>query len=303
MDPNSSTIPSDETEDQALQPASSMPSHEDDKLLVIPAQPTNHSISSTDPSDETEDQVLQSASPLSTIAPSQYRLDLPDRPDYRRWRKSGLSRCDLEKTSLKSEKKITHRVTERQRRQEMAAHFQSLRSLLPLEYLKGKRSMADIVYEALNYIKDMQSKIRELGDKRDELKKLESPNSRGMDTSNQLTCPSSSCSSCPENIVIVKSCKRGVEVAISTEIEQGMPLRRVVEVLNGDEGLNVINCTSTKVNGRLIHRLESEIIDGQTVDLSELQQKLTNLEFEARALNVKAPISRELSLQWSPLYI
>ncbi|XP_010055576.2 transcription factor bHLH120 [Eucalyptus grandis] len=283
MDPNASTIPSDETEDQVLQSASSTPSHKDDELLVIAAQQMNHT-SSTAPSDETEDQVSQSASPLSMIASSQYGLDLTDRPDYRQWRNSGLSRRDLEKTSPKGEKKFTHRETERQRRQEMAAHFQSLRLLLPLEYLKGKRSMSDIVYEAVKYIKDMQSKIQKLSDKRDEIKKSESPNSHGTDTNNRLACPSSSCSSRPKNIVIVKSYKRGVEVAISTEPEQGMPLRRVLEVLTGD-GLDLINCTSTKVNGRLIHRIESEITGEQTVDLSELQQKLTNLEFEGRGLN------------------
>ncbi|XP_030472494.1 transcription factor bHLH120-like [Syzygium oleosum] len=238
--------------------------------------------SSTIPSDETEDQVLQSASPLLMISSSRYGRDLADQPDYRR-HKSGLSRCDLEKTSPKGEKKNMHKETERQRRQEMAAHLRSLRSLLPLKYLKGKRSMADHVYEAVKYIKDIQSKIQELSDKRDELKKLESPNSRGTDTNNWPTCPPSSCSSCPKNIVIVKSCKTGVEVAISTEPEQGMPLRRVLEVLIGDEGLNVINCTSAKVNGRLIHRIESEIIGGQTINLSTLQQKLTNLEFEGRA--------------------
>ncbi|XP_030538068.2 transcription factor bHLH36-like [Rhodamnia argentea] len=277
MDPTSSTIQSDEIEYQVLQSSSSMPSHVDDKLLVISSQHMDHT-SSAAPSDETEDQVLQSASPLSMISSSQYGLDLADRPDYRRWHKSGLSRCDIEKTSPKGEISIRHRETERQRRQGMATHFRSLRSLLPLEYLKGKRSMADHVYETMKYIKDMQSKIQELSDKRDVLNELKSPNSRGTDTNDWPTCPPSSWSSRPKNIVIVESCKRGVEVAISTEPEQGMPLRRVLEVLIGDEGLDVINCTSTKVNGRRIHRIESEIVGGQSVGLSELQQKLTNLE-------------------------
>ncbi|XP_030538057.1 transcription factor bHLH36-like isoform X2 [Rhodamnia argentea] len=276
MDPTSSPIPSAQTEDQVLQPASSMPSHEDDKLLVISARDMDHS-SSTVPSDEPQDQVLQSPSPLSMISSSQYsRPDLTNRLDYRRRRKSGLSRCVIEKTSPKGEKKIRHREIERQRRQEMAAHFRSLRSLLPLEHLKGKRSVADHVYEAVKYIKDMQSKIQELSDKRDGLKKLEPPNSR----------PPPPCSSCPKNVVVVESCKRGVEVAISTESVQGMPLRRVLEVLIGDEGLNVINCTSTTVNGRLIHRIESELIGGQSVDLSELQQKLTGLGLDGRAFDL-----------------
>ncbi|KAE9620998.1 putative transcription factor bHLH family [Lupinus albus] len=117
-------------------------------------------------------------------------------------------------------KKIVHRDIERQRRQEMATLHASLRSLLPLEFIKGKRSISDHMNEAVNYIKYMQENIKELGAKRDELKKLS--------TSKLLV----------------------------------------------EERLEVVNCLSTEVNGRLLHSVQCEVNKSNSVDMSELRRKV-----------------------------
>ncbi|GLT49303.1 hypothetical protein SLA2020_228690 [Shorea laevis] len=170
---------------------------------------------------------------------------------------------DRQNMSKDSEKKkMMHRDTERQRRQEMAALCASLRSLLPLEYIKGKRAVSEHVDGAVNHIKDLQKRTEELSVKRDELKKL----SGFEEASSRNSLPTSS---------VVRPCFGGFEVMISTGIGvQALRLSRVLKLLL-EEGLDVVNCISTKVDGGFIHTIQSQVINDLTsVDAYTLQQKL-----------------------------
>ncbi|KAJ1419167.1 Myc-type, basic helix-loop-helix [Sesbania bispinosa] len=170
------------------------------------------------------------------------------------------------KPNENKKRKIMHRDIERQRRQEMATLHASLRSLLPVEYLKGKRSISDHMHQAVNYIKHLGNKIEELNNKRDRLRKL--CNTGKMENSQAAK---------QDVVVTVRSCWIGIEVVINTAHEEGFPLSRVLQALIR-EGFRVINCSSTKVKGRLFHTIESEENnDGRRIDQSELQQKLTSL--------------------------
>ncbi|KAK7330664.1 hypothetical protein VNO77_24862 [Canavalia gladiata] len=175
------------------------------------------------------------------------------------------------KPSEIKKRKIMHRDIERQRRQEMATLHASLRSLLPVEYLKGTRSMSDHMHQALNYIKHLESNIEELSNKRDGLQKScnrSSYHTKTMDNSLH---------SDKQGVVTVRSSWIGVEVVINTAIEDGIPLSRVLQALIR-EGLKIIDCNSTKVKGRLLHTIESEVSNGgRRIDQSELQRKLTSL--------------------------
>ncbi|KAL2549258.1 transcription factor bHLH [Forsythia ovata] len=159
-------------------------------------------------------------------------------------------------------KKVLRREIEKQRRQEMTELCASLRSLLPVEFLKGKRSISDHMHEAVNYIKHVQTSIEELSLRRDELK-------------NGAKNRSSSVGS--NHSIMLNPCRDGVEILISCLKPEGFHLSRVlVELL--ERGLNVTSCVTTKVNDKLLHRIQIEASDLTAgIDLSVLQQRLTNM--------------------------
>ncbi|XP_059442021.1 transcription factor bHLH118 [Corylus avellana] len=205
---------------------------------------------------------------LPVITSSQDGSDLTHKPDHSRHRKSSICNDEADDQNptdnKKKKKKIIHRDVERQRRHEMAIHHANLQSLLPVEYIKGKRSMSDHVHGAVNYIKHVQNKIQELNNKRDELKrllKLSPINS----TENSMAAGWDS--------LEVRHSSAGVEVVINAR--QGLPLSRVLEVLMEEE-LIIVGFISTKVNERLLHTIEAELSDGQSIDLCELQKKFKN---------------------------
>ncbi|XP_038686881.1 transcription factor bHLH118-like [Tripterygium wilfordii] len=170
----------------------------------------------------------------------------------------------------KRQKLIMHRDIERQRRREMATLYKSLKSLLPHEILKGKRSTSDQIQEAVNYIKRLEIKIEGLGDKRDGLKRSLLSNSSSSSSNYAFL---EECSSDQLFIVMVEPCLVGIRVIINTKL--GVPFSRFLHLLVGEE-LSVISYTSSKVNQRMLHSVDCQVSDGRSIDVSELQQKLTN---------------------------
>ncbi|XP_017252049.1 transcription factor bHLH118 [Daucus carota subsp. sativus] len=171
-------------------------------------------------------------------------------------------------------KKIMHREIERQRRQEMGQLHGSLRSLLPLEFIKGKRSISDHMQQSVNYINHLQRSIRELNIKRDRLHKI--PNyttviSQGSGSSD-FRLPSNFDN---DVSVTVSPCLCGVEIIITSGfMEEQFPLSKVMQVLIQDEQLSVSTCASTRVNERLLHTIRAEAIDPMSINICELQWKL-----------------------------
>ncbi|XP_051143545.1 transcription factor bHLH36-like [Andrographis paniculata] len=169
-------------------------------------------------------------------------------------------------------KKMMHRETERQRRQEMSALYASLRSLLPLHYIKGKRSVSDHMHEAVNYIKHMETSIKQLRLERDRLKKMTASSSSGSSRSNSTTFNNS------QNLVSINCCRDGVEILISCAIEEklGFPISKVLmELLK--TGTNVVSFVSSKSDDRMLYKIQSDVCDPTYVNLSDLQQRLANV--------------------------
>lgn len=127
---------------------------------------------------------------------------------------------------------------------------------------QGKRSISDHINESVRYIKHLQIKIKELGVKRDGLKEL-SNSSTAANTDLDGSGSSSSSSPAPGRFLTVQRCCGGVEIAIGTghfgEGATGFPLSRVLEVLL-EEGLSLVSCVSSEVNGRFLHTIRTEVL-------------------------------------------
>ncbi|KAG8652839.1 hypothetical protein MANES_06G140500v8 [Manihot esculenta] len=184
--------------------------------------------------------------------PALYGSDITDDLGKSRRRKSISKDNDGTAENNDNDKKKLHRDIERQRRQEMATLYASLRSLLPLQYIKGKRSISDHMNEAVNYINHLQKRIKKLGVKRDALKQQtnlrEIPQRSG--SSNKTS---------PGTRVIIRPRLGGIEIVFSSGFgEQGFTLSRVLQLLLEVE-LSVVNCVSTKVNERVLHTVQAEV--------------------------------------------
>ncbi|KAJ8448664.1 hypothetical protein Cgig2_010551 [Carnegiea gigantea] len=145
-----------------------------------------------------------------------------------------------------SEKKIIHREIERQRRQEMSNLYASLRDVLPAEYIKGKRAVSDHVAEAANYIKDLERNVKELGERRDQLR-------------NSIEGGGSSSSFSPESAVSIRQFGGGLEIEINVDCEDMRFSLATALQIAYEEGLCVESYSSTKVSDRFIHNLLCEV--------------------------------------------
>ncbi|NP_001295841.1 transcription factor bHLH118-like [Cucumis sativus] len=205
--------------------------------------------------------------------------NISEKPKKGRRRKSPNTSADIEDENPNpnehKKKKIIHRDVERQRRQEMSTLYAALRSLLPVEYLKGKRSICDHMHETVKYIQHMQTKIQMLRNKRDELKKnIED----GEDSGNITTIETLNSSKRDSVLVMPRSCG-GVQILLDTATHHRLPLSNLIKFLI-TQNLQIISCHSTRKNDRFLHTIETEAaVDVETIDMSELQNKLTNLEY------------------------
>ncbi|KAJ0263296.1 Transcription factor bHLH118 [Hirschfeldia incana] len=160
--------------------------------------------------------------------------------------------------------KIMHREIEKQRRQEMASLYASLRSLLPLEFIQGRRSTSDQLNEAVNYINHLQRNIKDMSSKRDDLMLM---SGQSFESRNEQSRNDNS------NHVVIRPCLVGVEIVFSV---LQTPLSSVLHVIS-EHGLCVLSCISSHVNGRFIHTLQAEVNDLAFVDFAELELYLLRL--------------------------
>ncbi|MCD7461419.1 hypothetical protein HAX54_046086 [Datura stramonium] len=170
-------------------------------------------------------------------------------------------------------RRIMHRDIERQRRREMSTLYSSLRSLLPLHYVKGKRSVSDHMNEAVNYIKEMQGKIKKLEKRRDSslLVKSPLPNSIPHGTENSFTVS-------PDCVTVSPCLQGGIQISISVDCKgKCFLLSKLLRGLIMTQGLNVVSCVSAKANQRSLYTIHTEAFDMNNIDHLALQQKVIDM--------------------------
>ncbi|CAF1753983.1 unnamed protein product [Brassica oleracea var. botrytis] len=164
--------------------------------------------------------------------------------------------------------KMMHREIERQRRQEMASLYASLRSLLPHHFIQSKRSTSDQVNEAANYITYLHKKIKELSSKRDELMLL-SRGSFSDDSKDEMKMM---------NHVVVRHCLAGLEIVFSSRCCGGQPrLSSVLQVLS-ENGLCLLNAIYSIVDDRVIYTIQAEVNDMTLIDFRKLEESLIRMK-------------------------
>ncbi|OMO85944.1 hypothetical protein CCACVL1_09913 [Corchorus capsularis] len=172
-------------------------------------------------------------------------------------------------------KKIMRKEIERQRRQQMANLSAQLRSLLPVESIKGKRAVSDHMNEAVNYIKYLRKRIQELSVKREKLKKL----SGNFDQGTSATSSNSDNNSSSQiNCVAIHPYCGGVEIVINSGFgDESSHLSLIMQAII-EEGLDVIRCVSSQMSEGFCHTIQSEISDPTLqLDLPGLQSRLNDL--------------------------
>ncbi|WZZ83547.1 hypothetical protein YC2023_104119 [Brassica napus] len=163
-------------------------------------------------------------------------------------------------------KKAKHREIERQRRQEVTSLFKNLRYILPSQYIKGKRSSSDHVQEAVNYIKDLENKIKEMSEKRDRIKRsISHSSSTGKCSIRSLESSYCSCNGDTHIDVKVRTCLVGIEIVASCCFRQESSLSSILQLLVQEQCLDVVSCISSRLHPRFIHTIVCEVIPSKSM--------------------------------------
>lgn len=117
----------------------------------------------------------------------------------------------------------------------------------------------------MNYIKDLQTKIKELNEKRNQIKK----SIRGTTTIEECTSSlsttstlSSSCSCVGDKhiTVVVTPCLVGVEIIMSCCLGRNKSgLSSVLQMLAQEQRLSVVSCLSIRRQQRFMHTIVSQV--------------------------------------------
>ncbi|XP_031120703.1 transcription factor bHLH118-like isoform X1 [Ipomoea triloba] len=177
-------------------------------------------------------------------------------------------------------RRALHRDVEKRRRNQMANLYESLRSLLPLQYIKGKRSASDHMQASVSYIKDLEKKVEGLHKKREKMiMKMKKTSSSSSNIVVEKEAKSAKWCCANDICVAVNKCEDGIEILMNTRHRRGgveYPLSELLETLLR-QGLNVVNCCYSHQEDRSLLRIQAQVNGWSDVDEAALQQKVVDV--------------------------
>lgn len=240
---------------------------------------------------------LHSASPAQTLEPQDFVVKNPATPTgLHNLLSHPYSMATICTSSLPGHGQSRNRLTgavpsgrrnakmiERQRRREMKTLYSELRSLLPDENLRGKRSVSDQVEAAVNYILYLQQKIEDLSTERDKMKTIaNSKRNASVSLDDQQF-------SCKQKIsksqlfrqsdgdqfpsVEVKSTGLGIQVSTKT-FEHQIVYSDLLQALE-EAGLQVLSAVRFAMdNNKVFHTIHTKVDDHNALNIETLNEKV-----------------------------
>eukprot|EP00253_Pinus_taeda_P014654 PITA_14654 len=178
---------------------------------------------------------------------------------------------------------IKHKMIEKQRRKDMNALLSTLKSLIPDENLRGKRSVSDQMQEAVNYVNHLRQKVEDLQKEREKLKPNSDKNAEVSFQGVRLSCNEKFCLETPviggyagefPNVKI-KSTDSAVQVWMNT-FEYQIVYSDLLMSLE-DCGLEVVCADSSTINNRVYHTIHAKVFDLNSFNIDTLYENLWNL--------------------------
>nr|UFA45756.1 bHLH63 [Pinus massoniana] len=198
--------------------------------------------------------------------------------------------CNSLTPTAQTERRCNKKMIEKQRRKDMKIRFSRLRSLLPEEYLRGKRAESDQVLGAISYIGHLQQSVEAVSRERDRLKanlnrqeQMSSVRMHELSSNEKFSSKQPWLQRSDEEFptVEIKSIHSGVRISLNV-FEDQIVYSNLLLALE-ECGLEVVNATSSSVNNKVFHNIYNKVSDINKFNEDNLCEKLRYLIFNQEA--------------------
>eukprot|EP00253_Pinus_taeda_P029112 PITA_29112 len=179
--------------------------------------------------------------------------------------------------------KRKQKLIEKQRRKDMNALLSVLKSLLPDENLRGKRSAADQVQESVNYIHHLQRKVEDLQREREKMKvdSGKNPNLsvQGLRFSGneKFRIKAPAIGESDQGFPSINIIPMGSAVQVRTNTFDHQLLYSDLLMALEDGGLEVVSASSSTISDRVYHTIHAKVSDLNIFNVDTVYLKLWHL--------------------------